>query len=367
MPELLAPGRAPGLQQLLDYANGAGLGCKIDSAVELDSIRIAGIGSLANAGPNEISFLSNPRLSSKLRDCNAAAVILTEADWHAFQDQHPGKPAWVVVLCPEPYALYALLAQWFDQHRIDNMPKGIHPSAIIAPDAVIEDGVNIGPMAVIEAGARIARGAHVGAGCTIGAGSVVGQDSILYARVSIYHNVRIGARAVLHSGVVLGADGFGFAPDPRTRGAWAKIAQLGGVRLGDDVEIGANTTVDRGALEDTVIGNGVKLDNQIMIGHNCVIGDHTAMAACVGVAGSTTMGKRCIIGGAAMFGGHLRLVDDVHISGGTAVTTDVLQAGRYTGVFPLASHSAWQHNAAVIGQLAKLRKRLRAAEQKLDK
>jgi len=186
---------------------------------------------------------------------------------------------------------------------------------------------------------------------------------LLHARVTLYHGVRVGDRAILHAGVVLGADGFGFAPDPRTPGAWAKIAQLGGVQIGDDVEIGANTTVDRGAVEDTVLGHGVKLDNQIMIGHNCRIGDHTAMAACVGVAGSTTMGQRCVIGGAAMFGGHLTLGDDVHISGGTAVTSDILKAGRYTGVFPVAEHGAWQHNAAVIGQLAQLRKRLRAAER----
>ncbi len=216
---------------------------------------------------------------------------------------------------------------------------------------------------MIESGARLAAGVRIGAGCVIGAGSSIGADSLLHAHVTLYHGVHVGARAILHSGVVLGADGFGFAPDPRTPGAWAKIAQLGGVRIGDDVEIGANTTVDRGAVEDTVLGDGVKLDNQIMIGHNCRIGDHTAMAACVGVAGSTIMGQRCVIGGAAMFAGHLALGDDVHISGGTAVTSDIPKAGRYTGIFPVAEHGAWQHNAAVIGQLAQIRKRLRAAER----
>jgi len=176
--------------------------------------------------------------------------------------------------------------------------------------------------------------------------------------------VRIGARAILHSGVVLGADGFGFAPDPTLgQGAWGKIAQLGGVRIGDDVEIGANTTIDRGALEDTEIGDGVKLDNQIMLGHNVRVGEHTAMAACVGVAGSTVIGSRCTIGGAAMLSGHLTLADDVHISGGTAVTSNILQPGRYTGVYPYAEHGEWQRNAAVLQQLSQLRRRLRALEK----
>ncbi|WP_066455592.1 UDP-3-O-(3-hydroxymyristoyl)glucosamine N-acyltransferase [Castellaniella caeni] len=363
MPVLLAPDRAPVLPQLLQRADSVGLGCKITNAPGADTLRIAGLGSLTAAGGSEISFLSNPRLADQLRGCRAGAVILRPEDWQAFQAQHPGPVDWAVVLCAQPYLLYALLAQWFDQHRLANLPQGIHPSAVVAADATLEAGVHVGPLAIIESGCRIGAGTRIGAGCVIGPDCDIGRDSLLHAHVTLYHGVRVGARAILHAGVVLGADGFGFAPDPRTPGAWAKIAQLGGVRLGDDVEIGANTTVDRGAIEDTVLGNGVKLDNQIMIGHNCQIGDHTAMAACVGVAGSTTMGKRCVIGGAAMFGGHLTLADDVHISGGTAVTSDILKPGRYTGVFPVAEHTAWQHNAAVIGQLAQLRKRVRSAER----
>ncbi|HET8597883.1 MAG TPA: UDP-3-O-(3-hydroxymyristoyl)glucosamine N-acyltransferase [Castellaniella sp.] len=363
MPVLLAPQRAPALTELLRAADSVGLGCTIEDEARTGGRRIAGIGSLTAAGQTEISFLSNPRLQGQLAGCRAAAVILRPQDWTAFQAQHPQPPEWAVVLCPQPYLMYALLAQWFDRHRIAGLPKGVHPSAVIADDAVLEDGVHVGPLAVIESGARIGAGTRIGAACVIGPDCEIGADSHLHAHVTLYHGVRVGARAILHSGVVLGADGFGFAPDPRTPGAWAKIAQLGGVRIGDDVEIGANTTVDRGAVEDTVLGNGVKLDNQIMIGHNCRIGDHTAMAACVGVAGSTTMGQRCVIGGAAMFGGHLTLGDDVHISGGTAVTSDILAPGRYTGVFPVAEHGAWQHNAAVIGQLAQLRKRIRAAER----
>ncbi|MFV0283874.1 MAG: UDP-3-O-(3-hydroxymyristoyl)glucosamine N-acyltransferase [Castellaniella sp.] len=363
MPVLLAPDRAPALSELLRAADTAGLGCSITGAPQAGGLKIEGIGSLNAAGRSEISFLSNPRLQSQLDDCRAAAVILRPQDWDAYRSRRSDAPAWAAVLCPQPYVMYALLAQWFDRYRQAGLPRGIHPSAVIADDAVLADDVHIGPLTVIESGVQLAAGVRIGAGCVIGAGSVIGADSLLHPHVTLYHGVHVGARAILHSGVVLGADGFGFAPDPRMPGAWAKIAQLGGVRIGDDVEIGANTTVDRGAIEDTVLGNGVKLDNQIMIGHNCRIGDHTAMAACVGVAGSTTMGQRCVIGGAAMFGGHLTLGDDVHISGGTAITSDVLKAGRYTGVFPVAEHSAWQHNAAVIGQLSQLRKRLRAAER----
>jgi UDP-3-O-[3-hydroxymyristoyl] glucosamine N-acyltransferase len=206
----------------------------------------------------------------------------------------------------------------------------------------------------------------MGPGCVIGEQSVLGSDCMLHARVTIYHNVEIGNRVILHSGAVLGADGFGFAPDPSERGAWVKIAQLGGVRIGDDVEIGANTTVDRGALDDTIIGNGVKLDNQIMIAHNVRIGDHTAMAACVGVAGSTVIGERCTVGGAAMLSGHITLGNDVHVSGGTAITSNISEPGRYTGVYPFAQHVQWQKNAAVVSQLSQLRRRLRACEKKQD-
>ncbi|MER1940879.1 UDP-3-O-(3-hydroxymyristoyl)glucosamine N-acyltransferase [Castellaniella sp. FW104-16D08] len=363
MPVLLAPQRAPALSKLLQDADSVGLGCTLAGSSPDASRLIGGIGSLNTSGPAEISFLSNPRLQGQLADSQAAAVILRAEDWETYQQQHPQAPAWVPVLCTQPYLMYALLAQWFDQHRIAGLPQGIHPSAVVSPDAILEDGVHVGPLAVIESGTRIQTGTRIGAGCTIGPDCQIGPDCYFHAHVTLYHGVKVGARAILHSGAVLGADGFGFAPDPRTPGAWAKIAQLGGVSIGDDVEIGANTTVDRGAVEDTVLGNGVKLDNQIMIGHNCRIGDHTAMAACVGVAGSTTMGQRCVIGGAAMFGGHLTLADDVHISGGTAVTSDILTPGRYTGVFPVAEHHTWQHNAAVIGQLAQLRKRIRVAEK----
>ncbi|MEO6959499.1 MAG: UDP-3-O-(3-hydroxymyristoyl)glucosamine N-acyltransferase [Burkholderiaceae bacterium] len=358
MPVLLAPGQAPTLHELLADANTIGLGYEIVDLPGRPTPAIQGLSSLLAAGPTEISFLSNRKLQSQLQDCVAAAVIM-EPDVYAVLPA--GRRAYGVVLCSQPYLLYALLAQWFDRHRLTTLETGIHPSAVVDPSASIANGVSIGAFCVIGAQARIGQGSRLGPACIVGEKSTLGRDCLLHARVTLYHGVAIGDRAILHSGVVLGADGFGFAPNPeQTPGAWLKIAQLGGVVVGDDVEIGANTTIDRGALDNTEIGNGVKIDNQIMIGHNCKIGDYTAMAGCVGIAGSTTIGKRCTIGGAAMLAGHLVLADDVHISGGTAVTSDIRKPGRYTGVYPLAEHSQWQRNTAVVSRLALLRRRLNA-------
>jgi len=359
MPVLLAADQAPTLPELLQAANTTGLDSTIVDTNE-PMPRIGGLGSLLSAGPLEISFLSNSKLQGQLAQCRAAAVVMTRQAYEAL----PGPPPYRVVLCSQPYLLYALLAQWFDRHRLAQIEPGVHPSAVVASSARIGEGASIGPHCVIEDGASIGAGTRLGPGCVIGAGSSVGRDGLLHARVTLYHGVHVGDRAILHSGAVLGADGFGFAPHPGSeQGAWAKIAQLGGVQVGDDVEIGANTTVDRGALENTVIGDGVKLDNQIMIAHNVRIGAHTAMAACVGVAGSTTIGSRCTIGGASMISGHLVLGDDVHVSGGTAITASIDKPGRYTGVYPFDEHAGWQRNAAVLSQLAQLRRRLRALER----
>jgi UDP-3-O-[3-hydroxymyristoyl] glucosamine N-acyltransferase len=383
MPILLNRDRAPALDVLLASVNTKGLDLRLEvgSSDKVRSVSLAGvsscdesilgvpmphiggIGTLSSAGAEEITFLSNPRYQSQLFGTQAAAVIVTSdvAQALAASEQPPTA---IRVICAHPYLLYARLAQWFDAARNPKLPAYIHPLAVVADDAVIEEDVRIGPHCVVESGARIGRGSTLGPGCVIGQKSSVGPDCMLNARVTLYANVTIGARAIVHSGAVLGADGFGFAPDPTLgKGAWGKIAQLGGVTVGNDVEIGANTTIDRGALENTVIGDGVKLDNQIMIAHNVRIGAHTAVAACVGIAGSTIIGSRCTIAGAAMLSGHLTLADDVHISGGTAVTSSISQPGRYTGVYPYAEHSQWQRNAAVIQQLAQLRRRIRAVEK----
>jgi UDP-3-O-[3-hydroxymyristoyl] glucosamine N-acyltransferase len=358
VPVLLSADQAPTLSSLLDQANTVGLEYKLAGFDKEPTPTIRGIGSLLSSGPSEVSFLSNPKLIDQVRQCRAAAVILTADAYETLALDRP------VVVCGHPYLMYALLAQWFDQHRLRSLPKGIHDTAVVAPSAVIAEGVSIGPHCVIESHVHIGSDSRIGPGTVLGANSRIGADCLLHARVTVYHDVRIGNRCILHSGSVIGADGFGFAPAPQQeQGAWAKIAQVGSVEIGDDVEIGANTTIDRGALENTVIGHGVKLDNQIMVAHNVRIGDHTAIAACVGIAGSTSIGRRCTIAGAAMLSGHIHLADDVHISGGTAITSSIDEPGRYTGVYPFAEHKQWQRNAAVVGQLAQLRRRTRALEK----
>jgi UDP-3-O-[3-hydroxymyristoyl] glucosamine N-acyltransferase len=201
------------------------------------------------------------------------------------------------------------------------------------------------------------------AGCVVGDGASIGEGSVLHPNVTIYRDCVIGRRAIVHSGAVIGADGFGFAPEG---GKWIKIPQIGRVLIGDDVEIGANTSIDRGALEDTVIGDGVKLDNQIQIGHNCVIGDHCVIAGCVGIAGSTRIGKGCMLGGAAMILGHLEIADGTVISPGSMVMKSITKPGKYTALYPLEEHDRWLHNAAQVRHLARLAERVTELEKQLQ-
>jgi len=363
MPVLLNPDRAPALSELLRAIPGGLVQSVVPGVSPWTDPRIAGLGSLAHAGPDEITFIVHPKYLDQLDSTRACTVIvLPEIEDRLSQLPMPAPFARVV--CKHPYLLYARIAQWFDWARQPAREISIHPSAVVDPTAQLDQSVTVGPHVVIGARCKIGAMTQISAGCVLGADIEIGASSMLHPRVTIYDAVKIGARAIIHSGAVLGADGFGFAPDPTlARGAWGKIPQLGSLIIGNDVEIGANTTVDRGALENTILEDGVKLDNQIMIAHNCRIGAHTAMAACVGVAGSTTIGARCTIGGAAMVSGHLTIGDDVHVSGGTAVTANVSKPGRYTGVFPFAEHIDWQRNAAVIQQLSTLRKRLRKLEK----
>jgi UDP-3-O-[3-hydroxymyristoyl] glucosamine N-acyltransferase len=324
---------------------------------------VQGIGSLASATNLELSFVVGPQYLDALSQTGACVVIMTN-EVACLVEEKFGPSAFVKVVCPQPYLLYALLAQWFDRNRQPRTPVGVHPMSVVDQTAHIDPTATVDAFVTIQAHVKIAAGVHIQSGSCIGHHVEIGADTIIYSNVTLYDSVKIGQRCIIHSGAVIGADGFGFAPNPLLgKGAWGKIAQLGSVHMGDDIEVGANTTIDRGALDNTLIANGVKLDNQIMIAHNCVIGEHTAMAACVGVAGSTQIGARCTIGGASMLSGHLKIADDVHISGGTAVTSNVSEPGRYTGVFPFAKHDQWQRNAAVIGQLSQLRKRLRVLER----
>ena len=298
---------------------------------------IDGLAPLETASPSQLSFLSNPRYQQQLAASRAGCVIVGPG----MRDAALARGAAIVT--DDPYLYFARVTRLWKARGAPAKGPAIHPSAVIDPAAVIDPTARIGPLCVVE------RGAHIGAG------------TVLKSRVSVGEDCRIGARCILHPGVVIGADGFGFAPH---QGAWEKIEQLGAVRIGDDVEIGANTCIDRGALADTVIEDGVKLDNLIQIGHNVRIGKHTAMAGCAAVAGSATIGAHCTIGGRAGILGHLTIADHVHISATSLVTRSILKPGTYTGVFPLDENAAWEKNAASLKQLHALRERVRALEKK---
>lgn len=294
---------------------------------------------LPEAAPGALTFLSQDQLRQQLSASTASCVIVRPA----LREVAAARGDCIV--CDDPYLYFARLTQLW-RSRFGTAPQpGIHPSAVIDPLARIDPGASIGPLCVVERGA------------------VIGAHTVLKARVMVGEACIVGARCVLHSGVVVGADGFGFAPHA---GRWEKIEQLGAVRIGDDVEIGANTCIDRGTLGDTVIGHGVKLDNLIQIGHNVQVGDHTAMAGCVGVAGSARIGAHCTIGGGAVVLGHLALADGVHISAASVVTRSILQAGHYSGVFPIDDNAAWEKNAATLRQLHRLRERVRNLEKKTN-
>ena len=303
---------------------------------------IAQIRSLEEADEGDISFLSHPKYTSQLQKSKAACVIVSPA-LHSLAVERGA-----CIVSPDPYLYFAKLTQWWKQQRInkaavptDTEPL-IHPSAVVHPLAWVHPSARIGPLCVLERGVRI------------------GPDSILKSRVTVSEDCSVGARCIVHSGVVIGADGFGFAPNAQ---GWEKIEQLGAVSIGNDVEIGANTCIDRGALNDTVIEDGAKLDNLIQIGHNVRVGKHVAMAGCVGIAGSAVIGAHCTIGGGAVVLGHLSLADGVHISAGTVVTKSINQPGQYTGIFPMDTNAAWERNAATLKQLHSLRDRIKLLEQ----
>ena len=318
---------------------------------------IDSLSPLETASSRTLTFLNHPKYTQKLSQSKAACVVVgLAAELAAVQRG-------TCIVVEDPYFYFARLTQvWKQLHSID-LVTGIHPSAFVDPMAKLASGVFVGAFACIGSGAVIDQGARIGEHCIVGQGAAVGADSRLSARVTLGDGCTVGERCILHSGVVIGADGFGFAPHD---GRWEKIEQLGNVRIGNDVEIGANTCIDRGSLQDTVIEDGVKLDNLIQIGHNVRIGAHTALAGCVGVAGSANIGAHCTIGGGAVVLGHLTLADHVHISAASVVTRSLLKAGNYTGLFPIDDNAAWEKNAATLKQLHTLRDRLKSVEKQLD-
>ncbi|MBP6514285.1 MAG: UDP-3-O-(3-hydroxymyristoyl)glucosamine N-acyltransferase [Steroidobacteraceae bacterium] len=321
-----------------------GLELRGDPGLEVDAVA-----TLAGAQPGTLSFLANPKYRRQLRDTRATVVVLAPA---AAADCPVA-----ALVADNPYAAYARIAAVLHPPAV--APAGIHPSAVVAGDAVVADSASIGPFVVIEAGCRIGERAVIGAGSMVGAGSQVGDDTRLAARVTLYPGVRIGRRGLIHSGAVIGADGFGFAPE---RGGYVKVPQVGGVSIGDDVEIGACTTIDRGAIEDTILEDGVKLDNQVQIGHNCRIGAHTVVAGCAGISGSTVVGKRCMIGGAVGVVGHLDIGDDVAVTGYTMVSRSLKGPGVYSSGMPAMEAADWRRVAARVRRIDALAGRVARLE-----
>jgi UDP-3-O-[3-hydroxymyristoyl] glucosamine N-acyltransferase len=315
--------------------------------------RIEGVDTLQHAGPGQIAFLANSKYRSQLAETGASAVILRAVDL-------PSCPTNALV-SDNPYLAYARIAA--KVRPALRLAPGVHPSAVVDPSARVEAGASIGPNSVVEAGAVIGPDVQIGPLCFIGRDVRVGASSRLAANVTLCADVVLGARCVLHPGVVVGSDGFGLADD---HGAWVKVPQLGGVRIGDDVEIGANTTIDRGTIRDTVIHDGVKLDNLIQLAHNVEVGEHTAMAACTGVSGSTRIGRHCTLAGAVGVVGHVEIGDGVHVSGMSMVSRSLREPGVYTGSIPAMPHGDWRRNFARLKQLDDMARRIRRLEGLLE-
>lgn len=318
-------------------------------------VRVRGVGTLARAGGDRLAFLANPKYRNQLADSNAGVVVMREDD----AEGYPG----TALIAGDPYVAFARLAALFEPRPLRE--PGIHPSAAIDPSARIADDAHIGAFVSIGARSRIESGASIGPGCVIGDDCVVGAGSELVARVTLVTRVRLGRRVLVHPGAVLGADGFGLAFErlPDREPHWIKVPQLGGVSVGDDCEIGANTTIDRGAIEDTVLEDDVRLDNQIQIGHNVHIGAHSAMAGCSAAAGSARIGRYCMIGGAAGVLGHLEICDRVTVTAMSLVTSSIREPGEYSSGTPLMDNRSWRKNAARFKQLDALARRVAAADK----
>jgi UDP-3-O-[3-hydroxymyristoyl] glucosamine N-acyltransferase len=315
------------------------------------TLAINGLASLEAATVGQLSFLANPKYRGQLATTNASAVILT--------DEMAELCSNAAIITPQPYLYFARVSQWLAESP--RPAPGMHPSAVL--ESTLPASASIGPQVWIGPGVELGENVVIGAQCRVGTGVRIGAGSLLYPGVTIYADCHVGCRAIIHSGVVIGADGFGFARAPD--GAWVKIAQTGRVVIGDDVEIGANTTIDRGALEDTIIEDGVKLDNQIQVGHNVKIGAHTAMAGCVGIAGSAKIGAGCTVGGAAVILGHLTLADGVNVSSGTLVAKSITAPGSYTGTVPFMAHDDWLKNFSRLRHLDAMADKIRALEKRL--
>ncbi|QDS15460.1 UDP-3-O-(3-hydroxymyristoyl)glucosamine N-acyltransferase [Xanthomonas arboricola] len=311
------------------------------------AVEVSGVSTLAHAGAGQLSFLSNPRYRPQLGQSQAAVVVLRADD--------AADARGTALVAKDPYTAFAKIAALFDVAPVRE--PGIHPSAVIDPSAQVSPNAHVGPFVSIGARSR------VGDGCVIGTGSIIGEDCVvedgseLLARVTLVTRVRLGKRVRIHPGAVIGADGFGLAMDA---GHWIKVPQLGGVVIGDDCEIGANTCIDRGALEDTVLEEDVRVDNLVQIAHNCHIGAHSAIAGCTGIAGSAKIGRYCLLGGHVGVVGHLEICDKVVITGKSVVRNSIHEPGEYSSGTPLTDNRTWRKNAARFKQLDVLARRILA-------
>jgi UDP-3-O-[3-hydroxymyristoyl] glucosamine N-acyltransferase len=337
--------RSYSLEQIVEHLGG--------ELIAPAGVRVRQVASLDAAGPEDLSFLTGGKYRKLLEGTRAAAVILGLDD-----RDNTELPR---IVSDNPYAYLARVSALLNP--VDPVEAGVHPSAVVHPDAKVAQSAAIGPCAIIAAGSIIGERCVIGAGCAIGDSAVIGDDTCLHANVVVYPGCRIGARGILHSGVVIGGDGFGIAEEG---GRWIKVPQIGRALLGDDIEIGANTTVDRGALEDTIIEDGVKMDNLIQIAHNVVIGAHTAIAACAGIAGSARIGRHCRIGGAAMIHGHIEICDGAVIGAGTMVRKSITEPGIYDGFFPCLPHREWMKNLAHFNRLHELADTVRDLRARLE-
>lgn len=316
--------------------------------------KISAVGTLQEAGEGAISFLANPGYRKFLSTTKASAVILSK--------ELAAECPVASLVAADPYLSYALIAA--EIHPLPALKAGVHPAAVVSESAVVPPSCEISAGVVIAGGVRLGERVYVGPNCVLGENTVIGNDSRLNANISVYHACEIGRRCLLHAGVVIGADGFGIA---KSEQGWVKVPQVGVVVLGDDVEIGASTTIDRGAIENTVIGNGVKLDNLVQIGHNVTIGDHTAIAAQSGVSGSSKIGARCIIGGKAGIAGHIEIADDVYLQGGAGVANSINQPGVYSSALSVEPVGKWRRIAARLKNIDQIAKRLAALEKLVAK
>ncbi len=319
-------------------------------------IMLSGVASLQEASEGQISFVSNPKYKTQLKDTKASAVILSPD----LAENYPGN----ALVNKDPYLTFARVVTKFN--KTTPLPGNIHPSAVIAEDAKLAANVNIGPNVVIEQGVRIGDGVVIAAGCFVGANAVLDNDVHVYPNVTIHHDSVIGCRTIIHSGAVIGADGFGFAPNSESEEkSWYKIPQIGNVKIACDVEIGANTTIDRAALGSTRIGKGVKLDNQIQVGHNVELGDYTIVAGGTVFAGSTVIGKHCKIGGVVAIAGHIKIADGVILTGRSMVISSILEPGVYSSGIPTEVNSKWRRNAARFRKLDEMAKQVKQLEKQI--